>query len=192
MDRKASWHRRSVLGLSVLHQTTATKMSDYFLMSLSRPGSRCMGLPGFHCTTRGGAPARPAPQTCSLPVPRYIQDEPKLGRGRRRGVRGCVLPGVGRHSGALTCCRTRPELPVVDGGDTVLEIAAIMARTRPRWSRWSRTADARRAAHLFRDGDGLTQGRREPRDRTEPGRDTARGECATIATVRPARKSRRG
>ena len=43
------------------------------------------------------------------------------------------LRGLGDRTVAETLPRERRELPVVDPDATVLEVAALMARTRTRW-----------------------------------------------------------
>ncbi len=63
-------------------------------------------------------------------VPGYVQDDPKLAGVIDEGSADAfcmTLAGIPVRD--LLPSATR-ELPVVDGDDTVLEIAAIMARTR--------------------------------------------------------------
>lgn len=89
-------------------------------------------LPGLIVVNDKGLPDTilPGTQVLRFAVPRYVQDDPKLAAvvdemsadAFCQALAGTpvreLLPGKAR------------ELPVVDGGDTVLEIAAIMARAR--------------------------------------------------------------
>ena len=64
-------------------------------------------------------------------VPSYVQDDPSLA-GVHRRVDG--RPGLPTSSAARTVRellpREPPELPVVNADDTILEVAAMMARLR--------------------------------------------------------------
>jgi CBS domain-containing protein len=89
-------------------------------------------LPGLIVVDAEGLPDMilPGTQVLRFAIPSYIQDDPKLAGVIDEGSadRFCQhLAGVPVR--ALLPSKPR-ELPVVDGGDTVLEIAAVMARTR--------------------------------------------------------------
>lgn len=89
-------------------------------------------LPGLIVVDGRGLPDTilPGTQVLRFAVPRYVQDDPKL---------AAVVDEVTADSFGQTLAGTpvrdllpkkSHELPVVDGNDTVLEIAALMARTR--------------------------------------------------------------
>lgn len=89
-------------------------------------------LPGLIVTDAAGAPysVLPASQVVRFLVPTYVQDDPSLA-----GVVGERFADqvAGKLSGVPVrdLLPDRPhELPVVNADDTVLEIAAVMARMR--------------------------------------------------------------
>jgi CBS domain-containing protein len=102
-------------------------------MRWRRRGCSRIGIsPGLIVLDHRGLPHTilPGMQVLRFAIPRYVQDDPKL---------AAVVDGVSADAfcQALAGTAVREllpakahELPVVDGGDTVLEIAAVMARTR--------------------------------------------------------------
>jgi CBS domain-containing protein len=89
-------------------------------------------LPGLIVVDDNGLPDTilPGTQVLRFAVPRYVQDDPKL---------AAVVDEVTADSFCLALAgvpvrdllpKKAHELPVADGGDTVLEIAALMARAR--------------------------------------------------------------
>ena len=73
----------------------------------------------------------PGTQVLRMAVPRYCQDDPALARVVDEAAADVFLARAGRpHRGRTACRASRGELPVVDPDATVLEIAALMARTR--------------------------------------------------------------
>jgi CBS domain-containing protein len=89
-------------------------------------------LPGLIVLDERGLPDTilPGTQVLRFAIPRYVQDDPKL---------AAVVDEVSADAFCQTLAGTpvrellpkkAHELPVVDGSDTVLEIAALMARTR--------------------------------------------------------------
>ncbi len=89
-------------------------------------------LPGLIVLDERGLPDTilPGTQVLRFAIPRYVQDDPKL---------AAVVDEVSADAFCQTLAgtpvrellpRKAHELPVVDGNDTVLEIAALMARTR--------------------------------------------------------------
>lgn len=88
------------------------------------------GLPGLVVTKGSGCPHAilPAASVVAFLVPHYIQDDPSLA-----GV--LSESAADRVAGKLTGRTVRellpedpPELPVAQGDDTVVEVAAMMAR----------------------------------------------------------------
>ena len=89
-------------------------------------------LPGLIVVDAEGRPDTilPGTQVLRFAVPAYVQDDPKLaGVIDEVSADAFCQTLAGTPVRDLLPARAR-ELPVVDGGDTVLEIAAIMARTR--------------------------------------------------------------
>jgi CBS domain-containing protein len=94
-------------------------------------------LPGIAVVDGGGRPVAvlPASQVLRFIVPRYVQEDPRLARvvDEAGAERLCLQGLAGERVGDLLPAgdsRHRVELPAVDGGATVLECAAVMARLR--------------------------------------------------------------
>lgn len=89
-------------------------------------------LPGLIVTDGQGKPyaVLPASQVVRFLVPSYIQDDPSLARV----IDESFADRVGEKLSGVTVRKLLPpervEVPVVNHDDTVLEIAAIMARLR--------------------------------------------------------------
>jgi CBS domain-containing protein len=88
-------------------------------------------LPGL-IVVDGGRPLTvlPGTQVLRLAIPRYCQDDPTLARVIDEPSADVFLRGLGGRTVAGSLPRERRELPVVDPDATVLEVAAVMARTR--------------------------------------------------------------
>lgn len=89
-------------------------------------------LPGLIVVDALGRPDTilPGTQVLRFAVPSYVQDDPKLARVIDEETADSIwesLAGIPVRD--LLPAKSR-ELPVVNGDDTVLEIAAIMAQTR--------------------------------------------------------------
>jgi CBS domain-containing protein len=69
-------------------------------------------------------------QVLRMAVPRYIQDDPALARVVDEAAADVFLDELGARTVADVLPEPARELPVVDQAATVLEIAALMARTR--------------------------------------------------------------
>jgi CBS domain-containing protein len=89
-------------------------------------------LPGLIVVDEAGRPATilPGTQVLRMAVPSYCQDDPALARVIDEAAADVFLRGVGDRTVAELLPRERRELPVVDPGATVLEVAAVMARSR--------------------------------------------------------------
>ncbi|HEY3003517.1 MAG TPA: CBS domain-containing protein [Kribbellaceae bacterium] len=72
----------------------------------------------------------PGTQVLRLAVPEYCQDDPALARVIDEPSADVFLRGLGDRTVAESLPREQRELPVVHPRATVLEIAAVMARTR--------------------------------------------------------------
>ena len=89
-------------------------------------------LPGLVVADDHGRPYAilPASQVVRFLVPGYIQDDPSLARVTGRVAGGSRSRQAGRRDGPQAAARGPPELAVVNHDDTMLEMAAIMARLR--------------------------------------------------------------
>ncbi|HEX6869730.1 MAG TPA: CBS domain-containing protein [Micromonosporaceae bacterium] len=91
-----------------------------------------LDLPGLVVVDQRGRPLTvlPGTQVLRLGVPAYIQDDPTLAAVVDEAHADVFLRELGDRSVA-DCLPGQPkELPVVDPDATVLEVAALMARTR--------------------------------------------------------------
>jgi CBS domain-containing protein len=89
-------------------------------------------LPGLIVVDDHDRPATilPGTQVLRMAVPAYCQDDPALARVIDEAAADVFLNGVAHRTVAELLPHERRELPVVDPDATVLEVAAVMARTR--------------------------------------------------------------
>jgi CBS domain-containing protein len=89
-------------------------------------------LPGLIVVDEQGRPLTilPGTQVLRMAVPQYCQDDPALARVIDEAAADVFLRELGEQTVAEVLPRERRELPVVDPGATVLEVAALMARVR--------------------------------------------------------------
>jgi CBS domain-containing protein len=89
-------------------------------------------LPGLIVVDDRGRPSTipPGTQVLRMAVPRYCRDDPALARVVDEAAADVFLDGLGARTVAEVLPQQPRELPVVDPDATVLEIAAVMARTR--------------------------------------------------------------
>ncbi len=89
-------------------------------------------LPGLIVVDGAGRPVTilPGTQVLRMAVPSYCQDDPALARVIDEAAADVFLRGVGDRTVAQLLPREHRELPVVDPDATVLEVAAVMARSR--------------------------------------------------------------
>lgn len=89
-------------------------------------------LPGLIVVDRAGRPVTilPGTQVLRMGVPEYCQDDPALARVVDEPAADVFLSRLGGRTVAELLPKDRRELAVVDLDATVLEIAALMARTR--------------------------------------------------------------
>jgi CBS domain-containing protein len=89
-------------------------------------------LPGLIVVDDRGRPLTilPGTQVLRMAVPRYCQDDPALARVIDEAAADVFIQELGERTVAEVLPEQPRELPVVDGDATVLEIAALMARTR--------------------------------------------------------------
>jgi CBS domain-containing protein len=89
-------------------------------------------LPGLIVVDENDRPKTilPGTQVLRMAIPTYCQDDPALARVIDEAAADVFLRGVESRTVAELLPRERRELPVVDPAATVLEIAAVMARSR--------------------------------------------------------------
>ena len=72
----------------------------------------------------------PASQVVRFLVPGYVQDDPSLARVLDESMADQVAKSLGGKSVGDLITKEAPELAVVNADDTIIEVAAIMARLR--------------------------------------------------------------
>ncbi|MGB9378367.1 MAG: CBS domain-containing protein [Mycobacteriales bacterium] len=89
-------------------------------------------LPGLIVVNADGLPDTilPGTQVLRFAVPGYVQDDPKLARVIDEETADSLCDELAGTPVRDLLPAKKGELPVVDGDDTVLEIAAVMARSR--------------------------------------------------------------
>lgn len=89
-------------------------------------------LPGLVVVDDEGRPVSvlPGTQVLRLAVPAYVQEDPALARVIDEATADTFLQRMDARDVASCLAAERRELPVVRGDDTVLEVAALMARAR--------------------------------------------------------------
>ena len=88
-------------------------------------------LPGLIVVDRRGRPLTvlAGTQVLRMALPSYCQDDPALARVIDEAAADVILNGIGDRSVADLLPRSRPELPAVSPDATLLEVAAVMARS---------------------------------------------------------------
>ncbi len=89
-------------------------------------------LPALLVVERDGAPHAilPASQVVRFLAPGYVQDDPTLARVMNESVADHAGDELGSKRVRDLLPKDRPELPAVNHDDTIVEVAAIMARLR--------------------------------------------------------------
>ncbi|MFI5593183.1 CBS domain-containing protein [Amycolatopsis sp. NPDC051758] len=89
-------------------------------------------LPGIVVTDASGCPCSilPASQVVQFLVPRYVQDDPSLAGVLDESMADRVADKLGGKTVRSLLPEKPSELPRVQGDDTIVEVAAIMARLR--------------------------------------------------------------
>ena len=88
-------------------------------------------LPGLVVTDKGRPRSiLPASQVVRFLVPGYVQDDPSLARVLDESMADQVANTLGGKSVGDLITDEAPELAVVNADDTIIEVAAIMARLR--------------------------------------------------------------
>lgn len=88
-------------------------------------------LPGLIVLDRKGRPLTvlAGTQVLRMALPSYCQDDPALARVIDEAAADLIFEGIGQRTVADLLPRNRPELPAVSADATLLEVAAVMARS---------------------------------------------------------------
>lgn len=89
-------------------------------------------LPGLVVTDAAGMPVTilPASQVVRLLVPAYVQEDPSLAGVLSESMADRVADKLGGKTVEAVLPKPRPEMATVKSDDTIVEVAAIMARNR--------------------------------------------------------------
>jgi CBS domain-containing protein len=89
-------------------------------------------LPGLVVTDASGTPVTilPASQVVRLLVPPYVQDDPSLAGVLSESMADRVTDKLGGKTVEDVLPKPRPDMTTVKADDTIVEVAAIMARNR--------------------------------------------------------------
>lgn len=87
-------------------------------------------LPGLIVLDPAGHPTTvlPGSQVLRFVLPAYVQRDPALARAYDERAADLLCGRLAEHTVRELLPRERTTLPVVDGGATVMEVAAVMAR----------------------------------------------------------------
>lgn len=89
-------------------------------------------LPGLVVTDRAGVPQSvlPASDVVRFLVPGYVQDDPSLAGVLNESMADRIADTLGGKTVRSLLPSDPPELPLVNFDDTIIEVAAMMARLR--------------------------------------------------------------
>ena len=89
-------------------------------------------LPGILVADRSGRPyaVLPASQVVRFIVPRYVQDDPSLAGVLNESMADRSADRLGGKTVRDVLPQQLPDVATVDADDTILEVAALMARLR--------------------------------------------------------------
>lgn len=89
-------------------------------------------LPGLVVTDRAGTPVTilPASQVVRLLVPVYVQEDPSLAGVLSESIADRIADKLGGKSVEAVLPKPLPDMATVTAHDTLVEVAAIMARNR--------------------------------------------------------------
>ena len=112
----------------------ATKMSTVAEDTPAREAIMVLAaqdLPGLIVVDGRGRPLTVLAGTTVLrmALPSYCQDDPALARVIDEAAADVIFDGIGDRTVADLLPRDRPELPAVSADATMLEVAAVMARS---------------------------------------------------------------
>lgn len=112
----------------------ATQISTVLENTPAREAARVLAaqdLPGLIVVDGRGRPLTvlAGTQVLRMALPSYCQDDPALARVIDEAAADVIFEGIGDRTVADLLPRNRPELPAVAAEATLLEVAAVMARS---------------------------------------------------------------
>ena len=110
--------------MSTVAEDTPARAAVRVLAAQDLPGLIVVDAKGRPLTVLAGT------QVLRMALPSYCQDDPALARVIDEAAADVILNGIGERTVADLLPKSRPELPAVSAGATLLEVAAVMARSR--------------------------------------------------------------
>lgn len=112
----------------------ATQMSTVTENTPAREAVRVLAaqdLPGLIVVDGRGRPSTvlAGTQVLRMALPTYCQDDPTLARVIDEAAADVIFEGIGERTVADLLPKNRPDLPAVGADATLLEVAAVMARS---------------------------------------------------------------
>ncbi|MFI1994533.1 CBS domain-containing protein [Actinoplanes sp. NPDC020271] len=112
----------------------STRMDTVTEKTPARDAARLLAaqdLSGLVVTDDKGRPVTvlAGTQVLRMALPSYCQEDPALARVIGEADADVILAGIGERTVADLLPRHRPELPAVSADATLLEVAAVMARS---------------------------------------------------------------
>lgn len=109
--------------MSVVAEDTPAREAVRVLAAQDLPGLIVVDAKGRPLTVLAGT------QVLRMALPYYCQDDPALARVIDEAAADVIFEGIGDRAVADLLPKNRPELPVVSADATLLEVAAVMARS---------------------------------------------------------------
>jgi predicted transcriptional regulator len=109
--------------MSTVSESTPAREAVRVLAAQDLPGLIVVDGRGRPLTVLAGT------QVLRMALPTYCQDDPALARVIDEAAADVILEGIGERTVADLLPRNRPDLPAVGADATVLEVAAVMARS---------------------------------------------------------------
>ena len=109
--------------MSTVAEDTPAREAARVLAAQDLPGLIVVDAKGRPLTVLAGT------QVLRMALPSYCQDDPALARVIDEAAADVILEGIGDRTVADLLPRNRPELPAVSADATMLEVAAVMARS---------------------------------------------------------------
>jgi predicted transcriptional regulator len=115
--------RDVAIAMSTVAEDTLAREAVKVLAAQDLPGLIVVDGRGRPLTVLAGT------KVLRMALPSYCQDDPALARVIDEAAADVIFDGIGDRTVADLLPRDRPELPAVSADATVLEVAAVMARS---------------------------------------------------------------
>jgi CBS domain-containing protein len=109
--------------MSTVTESTSARDAAKVLAAQDLPGLIVVDGKGRPLTVLAGT------QVLRMALPSYCQDDPALARVIDEAAADVIFDGIGERTVADLLPKSRPELPAVSADATLLEVAAVMARS---------------------------------------------------------------